>query len=192
MMLQLWYVMVSSHLSSELHFWVHEGPVDCSIVIIHTVFFLGFMRNINILRADLIKIIVYLVVGQSPDNVRCQHLHQLLNVPGEKPRVECLVVPGPVETDETAHQDTHQTGDWTEPHVGHVVQTQVGEAGLLVSQGGRGDGGVDWSGEPGGGAVLRGPGHERTEPRSVVGPVEVGRQEAEAPPEDKEERADQA
>ena len=185
--------MVTSHLSSELHFWVPEGPVDCSIVIIHTIFFLGFLLNTNILRPDLSKIIIHLVVGQSLDNIRCHHLRHLPDVPGEKPGVERLVVPGPVETDEAAHQETHQTGDRTEPHVGHVVQPQVGEAGLAGGLGGgRDGGGVGRGGQPGGGAVLRGARHQRTEPGPVVGPAEVGRQEAEAPPEDEEERTEDA
>ena len=102
------------------------------------------------------------------------------------------MIPGPVETDETAHQDTHQTGDRAEPHVGHVVQAQVGEAGLAGRLGGCRDGGVEWGGEPGGGAVVSGARHQGTEPGSVVSSVEVGRQEAEAPPEDKEERAEEA
>ena len=102
------------------------------------------------------------------------------------------MVPGPVETDETADHDTHETGDRTEPHVGDVVEAEVGEAGLVVSQGGRGDGGVGWAGQPGGGAGSSGARHERTEPSPVVGSVEVGRQEAEAPPEDEEEGAEKA
>ena len=57
------YVMATSHLSCELHLWVPEGSVDCSIVIIYSIFFLGFLLNTNILRSDLIKIIVELVIG---------------------------------------------------------------------------------------------------------------------------------
>ena len=150
------------------------------------------MRNINILRADLIKIIVYLVIGNSLDYIRSHHPHQLYNISGEKPGVECFMVGGPVETDETSHEDTEQTGDWTEPHIRNVVQAEVGEAGLAVSESGRGDGGVDRGWKPGGGAVVSGARHQRTEPSPVVGSAEVGGQEAEAPPEDKDEGAEEA
>ena len=68
----------------------------------------------------------------------------------------------------------------------------MGEAGLAGSLGGCRDGGVDWGGQPGGGTVVGGARHQRTEPGSVVSPVEVGRQEPEAPPEDKDERAEEA
>jgi len=100
------------------------------------------------------------------------------------------VVPWLVQTDEAANDNTEETGDRTEPHVAHVVQPEVVEAGLGAGEGGGGDGVVGdgrlW--QPGGRAVVSRARHEGAEPRPVVGPVEVGSNEAKAPPEDKDER----